>query len=773
MYVRGTPHAALTPRARAPRRRWAWEGWRPRARSRRLDRVQRRARSVVVSAALAIAVMLVVACACACGSKRVLAPVLSSGPARSDGLGVPPPVAVRPVPTRGVAQIALGDRVGCARWVDGTVRCWGAGMLGDGSNDPHVTPVQVHGITTAVSIFAGAGYTCAMLRDGSVPCWGGLMWFDTNTGGTTLEPRAMERLAGATAVYSSPTSEGCARFADRTLSCWGTDAGARAAAETGSTEWSPIQPGLASATSLAISARFGCALMPDATVQCWGDNRHGQLGVGPVGGERAAPARVGSLAHVAQVVVGADSACARHQDGTVSCWGSDENGQLGDGGTTDRGRPQRVPGVTEVIDLVAGGDHVLALRRDLTVECWGYNASRQCGVESAESTIPPHPIPGLQDVIALAATQWNSCALIADGSVQCWGAGRGGANGDGTQADRAVPTAIHWEPARLVDRGLPADVRVSSFALGVGVTCAALSDGSVRCWGDDSYGEVSGVRDEGRADPVIAVPRPLAGVPHVTSVACGIEMTARLADGRTASWGSGDPIHIDGGPPVDAVVAGTKYTCKLRRGVATCQDPLLPAAAVKSGVLAMTAEGGHACVLLASHGVACAGENSHGELGDGTTTATDGFVTVPGLTDVVQVAATDTGTCVRRTDGSVACWGDRDVLGTSSEHDALVPVTIAGLTETVDLFGGSEAACARSRNGTVSCWGDWNQPYSPDRERAVPVPWLTGATQIRNGAIHSCALFRDGRLGCWGNNAQGELGDQTFTDSTQPTRVRW
>ena len=53
------------------------------------------------------------------------------------------------------------------------------------------------------------------------------------------------------------------------------------------------------------------------------------------------------------------------------------------------------------------------------------------------------------------------------------------------------------------------------------------------------------------------------------------------------------------------------------------------------------------------------------------------------------------------------------------------------------------------------------------------MPWLTGATQIRNGAIHSCALFRDGRLGCWGNNAQGELGDQTFTDSTQPTRVRW
>jgi alpha-tubulin suppressor-like RCC1 family protein len=191
------------------------------------------------------------------------------------------PVAPRSIPglPASVAAIALGDptaQEGCAITSDGAAYCWGAGILGDGS-DPQAAPAPATEIVAlrgqAQRVALSRGSKCVVTIAGSVLCWGPLL--DPTT--PALSPVAV------------------------------------------------VLP--AAATMLAMGDDHACALTSDGRVYCWGDNSQGQTS-GPDQGR--SPRKVPlSGAKVAEVVTGAQHSCARTQDGTVSCWGSNSAGQLG------------------------------------------------------------------------------------------------------------------------------------------------------------------------------------------------------------------------------------------------------------------------------------------------------------------------------------------------------------------------------------------------------------------------------------------------------------
>ncbi|HET7519407.1 MAG TPA: hypothetical protein VFN05_17295 [Actinomycetes bacterium] len=279
----------------------------------------------------------------------------------------------------------------------------------------------------------GGGYhTCLRTRGGAVYCWGqgayGQLGTNTHFRGTptrSLVDDVVEIQAGGRFT--------CARQANGEVSCWGEDdhaqLGRRATEPCGDAEIDSIcaptpQPvrSLGGATGLAAGESHACALLRGGAVSCWGSNEHGQLG-GSAAGDRATPSVVAGVSGVAQVIAGDNHTCALiGRPGRVRCWGDNETGQAaGDGARVTR--PVTVPGLSDAVELAGGGAHTCARRAGGSVACWGYNYLGQLGVGSTRptSTNRPLPVRHVTDAVQLTAGRYHTCVRRQAGGVACWG----------------------------------------------------------------------------------------------------------------------------------------------------------------------------------------------------------------------------------------------------------------------------------------------------------------------------------------------------------------
>jgi alpha-tubulin suppressor-like RCC1 family protein len=267
-----------------------------------------------------------------------------------------------------VAQVSSGGRFTCALMNNGTIRCWGYGPFGQmgngttGTNNP--TPVQVSGITTATQISAGMNHACALLSGGTVDCWG----FNrdqqyANSGqlgdGTTVQQSSVpvhvldaDGTGTLTGVAQIGTGRfhSCARMTSGTVYCWGDNESGELGNGSTTNSSIPVQvTGITTASTISAGAYHSCAVLQDGTAQCWGAAAFGQVGDGTTA-DASSPVTVigpggwGSLTGVATIGAGGgndpdtnnnwEHTCALLVDGTVVCWGYNNNGQLGDGTTT-------------------------------------------------------------------------------------------------------------------------------------------------------------------------------------------------------------------------------------------------------------------------------------------------------------------------------------------------------------------------------------------------------------------------------------------------------
>jgi alpha-tubulin suppressor-like RCC1 family protein len=277
----------------------------------------------------------------------------------------------------------------------GAVQCWGNnhdGQLGDGSHADNVAPQGVSGIMARVTaITAGERHTCALTVAGGVKCWGNN--HDGELGDGTkrdhLTPMDVQGLSSGVTAIAAGWRHTCALLAAGGVKCWGNNHDGQLGNGTEIDSATPVDVRGLSSGAIAIAARWRhtCALMSSGGVKCWGGNHHGELGDG-TRFDRNTPTDVIGLTSGAKAIAsGWRHICAVLTNGAAKCWGSNHEGQLGDGTGIDRLTPVDVTTVLQgVTAIAAGGQHTCALMQG-RITCWGENEDGQLGDGTFKSTL--------------------------------------------------------------------------------------------------------------------------------------------------------------------------------------------------------------------------------------------------------------------------------------------------------------------------------------------------------------------------------------------------
>jgi alpha-tubulin suppressor-like RCC1 family protein len=336
----------------------------------------------------------------------------------------------------------------------------------------------------------------------------------------------------------------CVLLSDRSASCWGYLGASSSDWQSAPSAGSPSSVrGLNGAVALAGGDFFTCAVLSDATATCWGDDSFGELGsdlsVNPPFSPTPVP--VPQLADVSAIAAGGEFACARHSSGTVDCWGSNSDGELGNGTNSSGAGPVPVYGIADAMGIAAGGTFACAVLSDGTVDCWGDTQLGELGTSMITqgcpgnypmcgSSLVPVQVPGLTGVQALAAGQHFVCALQTGGTVACWGDDQYGEIGG---APQEMCGGLACSPTPTVVAGLD---DVEAIAAGDEFACALISDGTVRCWGFNAYGQLGNGATADASAPIAV--SGLAGAIAITASPDGDFACALTSNSVVECWGS-------------------------------------------------------------------------------------------------------------------------------------------------------------------------------------------------------------------------------------------
>ena len=313
----------------------------------------------------------------------------------------------------------------------------------------------------------------------------------------------------------------------------------------------------------------------------------------------------------------------------------------------------------------------------------------------------------------------------------------------------------------------------AQLALGYAHSCVKRVDGSVYCWGGNSYGQVGNGSRNNALTPV------RVSLASATTIAAGYLNTCARVGTSLSCWGDNGSQQL-----------GTGFTDSFSTRPVSNRDITDASRIAIGGGSGYRSLGGspvfstyaHICAIR-SRGFSCWGGNGAGQLGDGTTTDRRTPVTPRGFTTASQVANGPSFTCAisGTTTRTLRCWGSNSYgqIGTgSSSSTVLIPATVTA-TNPVQVDTGAAHACAVVGTGTVSCWGDGhfgqlgNGQTGSGVMRSTPgsVSGITDAAQVAAGYGHTCVRRRVGEVVCWGDNQYGQLGNGTTSSATHPVAV--
>ncbi len=591
---------------------------------------------------------------------------------------------------------------------DGRVLAFGDntfGQLGDGSKTARTTPVYVNYLGGVVATATGYGHSLALRSDGTVWAWG-------------------DNQYGQLGVAGSPASSSL-----------------------------PIQIAtLAAHDIIGISAGdyHSFALRRDGRVFVWGRNNMRQLGLGAaITADQATPVIHPTLNQVTSIAGGAAHSVACVLDGSVYAWGTDVNGEVGDGGSTATSPinvPKKIQGIHWVVSVAAGNNHTSVVTEDGVVQSWGLNTNGQIG----DNTVTTRKTRTLTQNLRLngpfdvVAGDNHVLALQDNGAVWTWGANGSGQTGFPSSSTHGLAT-------------VPALDGVVGIAAGGDHSAAIVSDGTIWTWGNNVYGQLGdGTRF------AKDVPSPVTGINNAVDIAMGRNVTIALeSNGNTWIWGrwrGSDGLYTDLLSPVLQYDHDSRF---------------------------ITAGENHIAAITSISDVRTGGDNSYGQLGAGSV-YNGGSGYSPGLTDVIGLASGDNHIVALKKDGTVWAWGrntNGQVGNNTGNNIAYTPVqvksstttaplngaqtTVVALTGVIGVAAGGNTSFALKSDGTIWAWGSNASGKfgsgAPIAESWAAVKTISAtvvplAFKLSVGQNHVVGLNRDGSILSWGSNNSGQLG---------------
>jgi alpha-tubulin suppressor-like RCC1 family protein len=429
----------------------------------------------------------------------------------------------------------------------------------------------------------------------------------TNVGGTSATAISPSALA-ATLNYKGGTYPGTGGTCGTTLGAAGTCTivvrfAPVAAAATNTTLTLDYNDGTAAAsTSLPLSGTGAtitkivggdghtCALYSTGVVRCWGSDSNGQLGNGSGNVDSSTPVAVTGITTATDLAAGSRHTCALLSTGRIQCWGADDHGQLGNGATlADNASPVLVGNYTDFTQVAAGGDLTCAVRSDETAACWGNDADGGNGNDAGFSdNATPVLVSGMSLVSGIAVGRSHACLYRSTGTMRCWGADNEGQIGNGGgNTDSGTPVQ-------------PAGTNVVGIYAGGDTSFARFNDGTFDGWGDDTDGQLGdSVGLTSRTNPT-----GVAGIANNTAMAIGMKHACSLTSGATVEcWGD-------------------DFFGQLGDNVSATDEPTPVAVATITNVTVIGAGDYHSCAAVTGGTMYCWGSNASSQLGDGSANAT-------------------------------------------------------------------------------------------------------------------------------------------------------
>lgn len=504
--------------------------------------------------------------------------------------------------------LAAGFAHSLAYAADGTLYAWGDnsyGQLGTGQIKLRSKPVEVSmsaGVSTTMAA-AGHEHNLAAGADGKVYAWGrgdsGQMGNGATTNRSTPVASSLPTGAAKLAVgYAHSLAIGT----NGKLYAWGQGNVGALGNGTNTVSTTPVAislPASGTPLSVAAGAYHSLAIGANGTLYAWGSNINGVLGDGSNTG-RYSPVPI-TLAPGVSANAVASGSNAKHSlamgsNGKLYAWGEGTNGQIGDGGATNRSTPVQVglPAGVSAAAVSVGERHSLAIGSDGQLYAWGANTNGQIGDGSTIQRNTPLVIglaPGITPV-AIAAGDSHSLAIGSDGKLYAWGRNDSGQVGDGSTLQRTTPVLV----------SLPADVAPSAVSAGTAHSLAIGANGKLYAWGTTSYYGVLGdvnVYQSGVPSVVTSYPAPASDMFADRRLISGSAGTA-YGSNLNATREPGEPVH-------DALASGKTVWWRWMAQSAGSLRLLIPVAPHPSVMAVYTGNKVDALTLLATGSIAANG----------------------------------------------------------------------------------------------------------------------------------------------------------------------
>ena len=360
-----------------------------------------------------------------------------------------------------------------------------------------------------LSLVTGEWNTCALDSNQNVFCWGrngngqiGNGQTGTAACGTSGHkckdvPTATNDLGSDVISLAFGHQHACGLLDTGAVKCWGRNNAGQLGTSGGDKD-TPQTINLGSgrtATSIYAGGHYTCAILDDASVKCWGQNDQGQLGIGSTSNANT-PTTINTLGSgrtAVSLATAFDSVCALLDDGSVKCWGSDFDGQLGNGGTNaDLSSPPSSAinlGTSRTAKAITGGEfHFCAILDDDSIKCWGQGTDGKLGTGSTGDRSTPTSTSGSfasgRYAVAIDAGYDHTCVLLDNGDMTCWGSDADGQLGNGASSSSTVSSLS----SNIISLGTGRTA--ISISAGGTHTCAQLDNGQLKCWGNRADGQV-------------------------------------------------------------------------------------------------------------------------------------------------------------------------------------------------------------------------------------------------------------------------------------------